>query len=274
MTQPESLLELRSISYSYGNGEPALRGISVSIRTGERIALLGNNGAGKSTFFLCCNGVLKPQSGSVLLNGTVVSNKKRDLAELRRHVGIVFQDPDHQIIASTVESEVSFGPMNLGLPKSQVAGRLDAALKAMNLEAMRTRPPHYLSGGEKKRVSIADILAMEPSLILLDEPTAGLDCAHTVRLEETMAALHRQGMAMLVSTHDVNFAWRFADRILVLSKGDLIADAPAAEVFSQTALLQQAGLEKPAVFALSEALGIHPIPRTMEELTCQIRQSS
>ncbi len=268
-----ALLELQHISYCYGEEQAALRDVSVSIHTGEKIALLGNNGAGKSTFFLCCNGILKPQEGTIRLNGNVITRRKPDLNALRKQVGIVFQDPDNQMIASTVESEVSFGPMNLGLPKEQVSGLVDRALHSMNLEPLRNRPPHYLSGGEKKRVSIADILIMEPSLILLDEPTASLDCAHTVLLEETLESLHLQGLSILVSTHDVDFAWRFADRVLVLSKGEMIADAPAAEVFADSELLQRAGLHKPAIFELSETIGLAQIPRTMEELKCQIKPS-
>lgn len=271
MTTP--LLELRRLSYSYGGERPALKEISLSIQPGEKIALLGNNGAGKSTFFLCCNGVLKPQGGELLLDGQTLTRSREHLQLLRRAVGIVFQDPDDQIIASTVAEEVSFGPMNLRLPKERVAELTDNALSAMNLVDYRQRPPHYLSGGEKKRVSIADILAMESRLILLDEPTAGLDNAHTALLEETLGDLHRRGMTLVISTHDTDFAWRFATRAIVLSDGQLAADGPARQVFSDSAVLSRAGLNKPVLFQLAEEMGLDARPRTMEEFRCQIRPS-
>lgn len=274
MTNPHAaLLELDNLCYSYGDGIYALQNISAVLRAGERIALLGNNGAGKSTFFLCCNGVLQPCSGTIRLNGRQIRTRRQDLTLLRKSVGIVFQDPDSQIIASTVEAEVSFGPLNLGMRDEDVRGRCGMALEAMNLSGFRARPPHYLSGGEKKRVSIADILAMEPDIILLDEPTASLDCAHTVQLEKTLGRMHEEGMGVVVSTHDVDFAWRFADRILVFSQGRLIADGDGETVFSNDALLAEAGLRKPAIFELSQALGLPEIPRTMEEFKCQIRRS-
>lgn len=143
------LLELRKVSYAYEEGRPALREVSVAFREGERVAVLGNNGAGKSTFFLCLNGVLRPGEGQLFFRGRQLGRKGRELNLLRREVGLIFQEPDQQIIASTVESEISFGPLNLRLPEGEVRRRVEAALQAMELEAYRRRPPHYLSGGEK-----------------------------------------------------------------------------------------------------------------------------
>lgn len=266
---------LSHVSYSYhGSDSPALSDVSVDLFSGEKIALLGNNGAGKSTFFLCCNGVLTPTEGELLLDGVPVGRSRKELQRLRKTVGIVFQDPDHQIIASTVEAEVSFGPLNLGMSREEAASCTGRALEKMNLSSFRDKPPHYLSGGEKKRVSIADILAMDPRLMLLDEPTASLDCAHVARLEETLDALHREGMTLLVSTHDVDFAWRFASRVLVLSGGRLAADGPAEEIFADDALLRRAGLQKPVLFDLAQTLGLTPPPRTREEFQCLIAPSS
>jgi len=271
--QPSVLLELDRVSYTYDDGPCALREISVRLQSGEKVALLGNNGAGKSTFFLCCNGVLRPCSGTLRLNGRALGGGKKDMTLLRRSVGIVFQDPDSQIIASTVEAEVGFGPLNLGMSEAETRARCDEALAAMNLADFRSRPPHYLSGGEKKRVSIADILAMRPGILLMDEPTASLDCTHTLQLEDTLARLHGEGMGVVVSTHDVDFAWRFADRVLVFSDGQLLADGDSERVFADDALLRAAGLRKPVIFELSQALGLSPVPRTMEEFKCQIRRS-
>lgn len=251
----EVILELRSISYAYEEGQVrALDDLSVAIGPGERVAVLGNNGAGKSTFFLCCNGVLRQSGGEILYRGRSLTRSRSDLLELRKKVGLVFQDPDHQMIASTVESEISFGPMNLRLPADEVARRVEDALSAMDLTSRRERPPHYLSGGEKKRVSIADILAMRPEIILFDEPTASLDPRNTALLEQTLADLHRRGMSILLSTHDIDFAWRWAERLLIFSEGRLLADGPPAELFADGALLDTAGLRRPILYEAAEAL--------------------
>ena len=177
----QPILQAKNLRFCYDSGAPALDGVSLDVHAGERIAVLGPNGAGKSTFFLCLNGVLTPESGQILLRGKPVDKKTRKT--LCEQVGIVFQNADDQIIASTVAAEVSFGPMNLRLPRQEVARRVDHALDYMDLQAFRARPPHDLSGGEKKRVSIADILAMESEIILLDEPAASLDPAGEERLE-------------------------------------------------------------------------------------------
>ena len=246
--EQEPLLSLRGVVYAYPDEEPALRGISIDIRRGERIAVLGNNGAGKSTFFLVCNGILRPQQGELLSSGERVSYSKKDLIALRKKVGIVFQDADSQIIASTVESEISFGPMNLRLPLPEVEQLVDGAVAQMDLEAYRQRAPQYLSGGEKKRVSIADILAMRPEIILFDEPTASLDPKNTALLEETLEQLSAAGITLVVSTHDVDFAYRFATRAVVFSQGQIAADAAPAAVFEDEAVLRGAGLKRPLLF--------------------------
>lgn len=255
------LLELQNVNFSYPEAAPALRQISLAIYPGERIAVLGNNGAGKSTFFLICNGILRPQSGKLLFRGQAISPQyaKKQVLELRQSVGIVFQEADNQIIASTVESEVSFGPLNLNLPLAQVQQQVDEALADMNLLAYRDRAPQNLSGGEKKRVSIADILAMHPQIILLDEPTASLDPQNTALLEQTLHQLSQAGITLLVSTHDIDFACRFAERAVVFSTGEIIADGQVSEVLNDNQIIAQAGLRKPLLFEaaslLTKALG-------------------
>lgn len=251
---PDPLLELREISYAYEGGQLALDGVSARFYPGEKVAVLGNNGAGKSTFFLCVNGVLKPLGGQLLFRGQEIPRKRRELLNLRKSVGIVFQEPDQQIVASTVESEISFGPMNLRLPVPEVEKRVDAAAAAMNLTEYLRRPPHYLSGGEKKRVSIADILAMEPEMILFDEPTASLDPRNSAMLEETLGELAAQGITLVVSTHDVDLAWRFAERVLVFHQGRIIADGPPEEIFADDPLIRLAGLEKPLLYQAAAEL--------------------
>ena len=269
------IIQLENVSYAYPDGPMAVKNLSVSIGKGERVAVLGRNGAGKSTFFLLCNGILEPGEGKLFCDGQPVTHKKKDLLELRRRVGIVFQEAENQILAVTVEGEVSFGPMNLGLPLQEIEKRTGEALSSMGLHDYAQRSPQFLSGGEKKRVTIADILAMEPELILLDEPTSSLDPENVTRLEETLDQLSEAGIALVVSTHDVDFAARFARRGLVFSQGRLIADDSLAHIFSDSALLEQASLRKPWIWQAAEAA--HPgeasYPLTMDQYRQWLNQS-
>ena len=263
----EELLRFEQVSYAYEDGtgdRTALKNCSVSIRAGERIAVLGANGAGKSTFFLLANGVLRPRTGTVFFQGTPVGTSRRELNRLRRGVGLVFQDPDVQILGGTVEEEISFGPMNLDLPREEVRRRVDGAVERLRLETLRQRAPQYLSGGEKKRVTIADALAMEPKLLLMDEPAASLDPENCRLLEENLGMLERQGLALAVATHDVDFAWRWAERVLVFREGVLEADRPPEALFSDEPLLERCGLARPLLFRAGRAAGLSPLPRTIE----------
>ncbi|WP_343250073.1 energy-coupling factor ABC transporter ATP-binding protein [Diplocloster hominis] len=246
------ILEIRDLTYQYETGTQALDGVSLRIRRGERIAVLGANGAGKSTLFLNMNGVLSPDHGELYFHGEKVN--KKNVKELRRQVGIVFQDADNQIIASTVLAEVSFGPMNLKLAKPEVAARVDEALDYMELEEFRDRPPHYLSGGEKKRVSIADIIAMKPEVIIFDEPTASLDPVNAGMLEDVLEKLGSENKTIIISTHDVDFAYRWAQRILVFCEGKVIGDGTALDVFSDTEMLKRAHLKRPVLMDIYEML--------------------
>lgn len=246
------IIEVKDLEYTYGNGKTALNKINVNFYKGERVCVIGSNGAGKSTFFLNLNGVLKAKNGRILYNGQVI--EKKNLNELRKNVGIVFQDADSQIIASTVMAEVSFGPMNLKLPKEEVKSRVEMALNYMNISDFKDRPPHYLSGGEKKRVSIADIIAMKPEVIIFDEPTASLDPINSAVLEEVLSKLNEEGKTILVSTHDVNFVYRWAERVLVFSKGNIIFDGTPTEIFKNEEVVKAANLKKPILFDMYEVL--------------------
>ncbi|MCL2136214.1 MAG: ATP-binding cassette domain-containing protein [Coriobacteriia bacterium] len=266
------LLRVAGISFRYDDRYLALNKVSASFQAGELVAVLGSNGAGKSTFFLCLNGVLQPQEGSIYLHGDELGKSKKDVSRQRQAVGLVFQDPDSQIIAGSVESEVSFGPMNLGLSLDQVKAQVDESLAQMNIENYRDYAPQYLSGGEKKRVSIADILAMRPEVILLDEPTASLDPKNALALEEVLLTLSKLGIAIVISTHDVDFAYRIAKRAIVFSQGEILADAPVEEVFAMTETLVQAGLKKPLLYeawdSISDKLDCSndiPRPKTIAE---------
>ncbi|MDD2414595.1 MAG: ATP-binding cassette domain-containing protein [Eubacteriaceae bacterium] len=250
----ESILKVQNLSYQYSGENQALKHVSVDIAAGERICVVGSNGAGKSTFFLNVNGVLTPDAGEIYFKGHHVGRNKKDLNDLRRGIGIVFQDADNQIIASTVMGEVSFGPMNLKLPKAEVQARVDEALDYMNLEAFKNRAPHYCSGGEKKRITIADIIAMHSEVIIFDEPTAALDPLNAVILEEVLGKLVDQGKTLLISTHDMDFAYRWAKRLLVFADGEIIADGTPETVFADDAIRIKANLKKPMLLDVYESM--------------------
>lgn len=263
----KELLEFEQVSYHYdSSGErEALFPLSVRLYQGEKVAVLGSNGAGKSTFFLLANGVLRPKSGTIRLCGETIGKKEKQRMQLRRNVGLVFQDPDVQLLAGTVEEEVSFGPINLGLPEEEVRRRVEMALNRLGLAEYGSRGPQYLSGGEKRRVAIADVLAMEPRIMLLDEPSSNLDPAGRNLLENTLEALHQKGMTLVVATHDVDFAWRWADRVLVFHGGRLERDDSPEAVFAEEELLCRCGLEQPLLWRVAKALNI-PVPKSPEEL--------
>lgn len=245
------LIEIKNLFFAYEE-KLVLKDINLSIKRGERIAAMGSNGAGKSTFFLNLNGVLQPEKGEIWLEGKRVG--KKDFKELRKKVGFVFQDADSQIIASNVRAEISFGPVNLGLDRDETVKRVEDAVEYMSLSDLQGRAPHYLSGGEKKRVSIADILAMEPELFIFDEPMAALDPVNAEKVEEILQRLHEDGRTLLIATHDVDFAYRFADRILVFADGALIADGTPDKIFRISEIMERAHLKKPSLMAVWETL--------------------
>lgn len=262
------VLELRHLTCGYSPEEPpALRDVSLALEPGERLALLGPNGAGKSTLFLAALGLLPLSGGEIWLDGTRTDLKRRrDLERLRSQVGLVFQNPDDQLLAPTVEGEAAFGPRNLGLPPDQVADRVDRALAACGLEDYRRRAPHQLSGGEKKRAALAGVLAMEPQVLLLDEPAAGLDPAGQAQLTRQLELLHQAGIAVLLSTHDVDFVWQWADRAAVLLNGRLAALGTPEEIFAREGALRGWNFPTPMVYWVGKTLGLSPLPRSREEL--------
>lgn len=253
----EPILKVKDLTYTYSGSHQALKGITLDVMPGERVCVVGNNGAGKSTFFLNINGVLRPDSGEIYFKGQKITDDKKVMNELRRGVGIVFQDADNQIIASTVMGEVSFGPMNLGLPESEVAARVDEALAYMNISDFKKRAPHYCSGGEKKRITIADIIAMHSEVIVFDEPTAALDPLNAAMLEEVLEKLVAQRKTLLISTHDMNFAYRWAERLIVFSAGRVIADGTPIEIMRDKAVCEQANLRRPTMLDVYEDMIAH-----------------
>ncbi len=247
-------IQTENLYFSYDHARyNALNGISFTARERERIAVLGPNGAGKSTLFKHFNGILQASAGSVLVDGEPVT--KKNLVAIRRKVGLVFQHPDDQIFSPTVEQDIAFGPYNLGLPPEEVAKRVDTVAHMLALEDLRNRPPHWLSGGEKKRVAIAGILAMKPEVLVLDEPTAGLDPAGVTELFEFLNSLpHTLGCTVIYSTHQVELVPETADRIYVMEHGKITGEGTPDEIFMQSSLLKSARLELPPLLKLMAAL--------------------
>lgn len=241
----EFILEAEDIEYKYPDGTRALGNLTLSVEKGSKVAFLGPNGAGKTTLFLHFNGILRPSRGRVRFAGRDVRYDHASLMDLRGSVGIVFQDPDTQLFSASVMQEVSFGPMNMGLPREQVLQRVHGAMEATGISRLKNRPTHFLSEGQKKRVSIADILAMNPPVIIFDEPTASLDPRHRRQVVELLDALHRDGKTVIMSTHDVDLAYFWADYVYVMIDGAVAGEGPPEKVFQDEGLISGAGLDKP-----------------------------
>ena len=248
------MLEVRDIKYSYNNDYQALKGVSLKIEKGEMVALLGKNGAGKSTLFLHLNGIYEPDEGKVFIDGEELKYDKKSLLKFRQKVGIVFQNPDDQIFAPTVEEDVAFGPLNLGLSMGEVQDRVEEALERVGMSGFEKTAPHHLSGGQKKRVAIAGILAMKPEIMVLDEPTAGLDPQGVTNLVKLLKELNDEGITIVISTHEVDLVPDYANRVFVLVGGELIAEGTPKDIFSQPDILESANLKIPIVTELFQQI--------------------
>ena len=248
------MLEVKNIKYSYNKDYQALKGVSLKVEEGEMVALLGKNGAGKSTLFLHLNGIYKPDEGQVFIEGEELKYDKKSLLKFRQKVGIVFQNPDDQIFAPTVEEDVAFGPLNLKLPMEEVQKRVTEALARVGMSGYEKKAPHHLSGGQKKRVAIAGILAMKPKIMVLDEPTAGLDPQGVTDLSKLLKELNDEGITIIISTHEVNLVPNYAQKVFVLVDGLLIAEGTPKEIFAQPEILDKANLEVPIVTELFQDL--------------------
>lgn len=275
-----SLLALHDVRYRYGDAGGGLDGCSLHIAHGTRNALIGANGAGKTTLLLHASGLLRPQGGHVEFAGQALDYRRRSLNALRRRVGLVFQNPDRQLFAATVAEDVSFGPLNLGLSDDEVRRRVAEALVAVGIDEHGERPLHQLSFGQKKRVCIAGVLAMQPELLLLDEPMAGLDAAMQSELLAVLDTLTRRGIGILLSTHDVDFAYRWADAIHVLAAGRCTASFAAPALAAHAPALLAAGQALPRVLALEQSLKAHgllanaPPVRSLDDLLAQLNPES
>lgn len=234
------IVEVRDLTHTYPDGTAAVRGISFRIHHGESVAVVGANGAGKSTLLLHLNGYLTPQSGAVRIGDFPLT--KTTLKDVRRTVGMVFQDPDDQLFMPTVYEDVAFGPINLGLPADEVEQRVQKALMRVGVAHLRDRPPYKLSGGEKRAVSIATVLAMSPDILVMDEPSSNLDPRARRTLIELLAGFQH---TKIIATHDLDMVLDLCDRTIVIREGVIMADGPTVEIFQDDQMLEQCHLEKP-----------------------------
>ncbi len=241
----ESHLSVKNLSYTYPDGTRALKNVNMEIFKGEKVAIMGPNGAGKSTLFSHFNGLTEPTSGYLELDGKKMEYDKKTLLEIRQKVGIVFQDPNDQLFAPTVKEDVAFGPMNLGLDYEEVEKRVNEALELVGMKKFKDKTPHHLSGGQQKRVAIAGIIAMRPEIMILDEPTAGLDPQGVDQVLTILNNLNKDGMSIVISSHDIEMVNGFAEKIFVLYEGELLARGYKHEIFSNKELLKKAHLKAP-----------------------------
>jgi cobalt/nickel transport system ATP-binding protein len=248
------ILSFENVTYKYPDGTIALKDISFSIEHGKKIALIGNNGAGKSTLFLLLNGILKPTAGSIKFKDKKLTYTRKEIRQIRKQVGIVFQNPETQLFSSSVYEDIKFGPKNLGINPEELEKTVNEAMILTETETLKDKPPHFLSIGQKKRVAFAGIIAMNPELMILDEPTAGLDPYYSMKIMELLQNLNNENRTILLSTHNVDLAYEWADEVIILNNGKIIAHGSPAEVFQNAEAIQQSHLEKPWVMEIFENL--------------------
>ncbi|MDR0930593.1 MAG: energy-coupling factor transporter ATPase [Clostridiales bacterium] len=247
------MIEIKDLTFAYEEKQ-VLKNISLDIPQGQFIAILGHNGSGKSTLARMMNALLVPDSGELLVNGVNTKDEAR-MMEIRRSVGMVFQNPDNQIVAAIVEEDVAFALENLGVESSEIRRRVDLALEEVGLSDYATHAPHYLSGGQKQRVAIAGVIAMQPNIIVLDEATAMLDPKGRRDILALVEDMHKKGKTIVYITHNMSEAIK-ADRVIVLDEGELVLDGTPREVYANTSAIVDAGLELPRPCQVTTALGL------------------
>jgi energy-coupling factor transport system ATP-binding protein len=261
LEETQSIVSFESVDYSHPNGNIALRGVSFTLKKGELIAILGSNGAGKTTLVRHINGLLKPTRGRVFVFGE--DTKLSTSAKLSRKVGIVFQNPNNQLFAQCVAKEVEFALRNFGFSEELIRTRLDWALHTFDLEQYAERAPMELSGGEKKRLCISLVLAWDPEILILDEPTVGQDSEQKEKLGQMISLFLSQGKTVILVTHDVEFVWPLQPRVVLMSKGEIIADGKCQEVLTDPKKASDASVLPPELVQLSKLMGWDlPFPAT------------
>lgn len=267
MAASNAIIETKNLSFTYPDGPRALCDITLRIPRGDFLALLGQNGSGKTTLAKHFNGLLSPTEGEVIVDGEPAAG--REVGELAQTVGYVFQNPDHQIFSATTREEIAFGPRNLGLDEPEVKRRTEQALAYFSLEQFAHQQPAMLSFGIRRKITIAAVYAMQPPVLILDEPTAGLDWRSVEELMQRVVDLHQRGRTILLITHDMNLVAQYAPRCLLLRAGEVLADAPTRELFGQADLLRKTDIQAPQITELGRQLepyGVNGTVLTVKEL--------
>ncbi|HWK21975.1 MAG TPA: ABC transporter ATP-binding protein [Ureibacillus sp.] len=253
------------VSFLYPDDTLAINNISLTIPVGKKIAILGENGSGKSTLFKLFMGLERPSDGKILFQGQPLMYNKKGLKQLRQQVGLVFQEADNQLFASTVKQDILYGPLNLDWSTDKVNSQVEKAIALTELEKLENRPIHFLSGGQKKRVAIAGVYAMEPKVLILDEPTSSLDYYFSTQLTDYLKKLDTDDRTFLYSTHQINLVYEWADYYIVLHKGELLYVGEGDGLFSDDDLLEKAHIEKPWLVSVIEMLkNSHPLWENLE----------
>ncbi len=236
------IVEIRNLSYKYPDGTQAINDISMNIKSGKKVAILGANGSGKSTLLQHLNGLILPQGGSIKING--INIEKKNLLEIRKNVGFVFDNPDNQLFAPTVLEDLAFGPRNLGLGEDKVVGLVHKILDLIGIKDLKDKQPHNLSLGQKRKVAIGGVLAMEPDILIFDEPFSGLDPQALEQFLEVLNTLYEMGKSLVITTHDVDIAYEWADEIIILKRGKVLKQG-SIELLEDEELLKKANLSLP-----------------------------
>ncbi len=256
-------IQIDSLSFAYPSGVQALNGVSLAISGGEVMAIIGQNGAGKTTLVKHLNGLLKPTTGQVLVGDW--DTQKYSVAKLAARVGYVFQNPDDQLFKSSVWAEITYGPKNLGWDDETIEQRAKDALQAVDLEEFASHHPYDLSPGQRKGLALAAVLAMDPPVLILDEPTTGQDYVGVERIGQIVEGLKKQGKTIITITHDIDFCAEHFERVVVMAKGQVLLDGPARDVLSQAGILAQSYVEPPQLIKLAAGLKLSGIPLTVNE---------